>query len=433
MGESITRSEIQSMLTEALTARDKLWQTKVDELKARVLQLETEIRGEGKVVFAKGTAPKRPVKNNGRRCFCCDGTTAVHRHRDLGVPLDDKCRKQVETFKQGGVLTERRELWGDALKKILPNARAREMLVFLEGEDTVNRDDQREKRRKKSRSQVQTETQSIASQPKVCQPKTCPEDQCTICQDYLHAYSGTKLISLPCEHSFHRDCILPWLQERPTCPVCRTNVRLEFPSDASGDVRVVAADTYSCGPSVCDDATRSSCVVSPTLCGSSSGCFSTCTDTNPAPGLSVPCANVCTLSNPPARLPACGDMFRPSTTRLPCGASAHRSAPETATEAGAGGASAAPVGNNALHIPSGTQELQLFSDSVEANKAASGSVVPASLDSFRLPVQASHCEQQMEMDPDQDLDLSLLDKSLSFGSVDVAHDDFNNFSALFAD
>lgn len=30
-------------------------------------------------------------------CFVCGGTTNVHRHRELRVFLDDRCRKQVET------------------------------------------------------------------------------------------------------------------------------------------------------------------------------------------------------------------------------------------------------------------------------------------------------------------------------------------------
>jgi len=54
----------------------------------------------------------KPRLGNGRTCFICGGLGSgrdVHRHRELGVDLDGKCRKQVETFRTGGSITERRQ------------------------------------------------------------------------------------------------------------------------------------------------------------------------------------------------------------------------------------------------------------------------------------------------------------------------------------
>ncbi|CAG8599436.1 4358_t:CDS:2 [Paraglomus brasilianum] len=42
---------------------------------------------------------------------------------------------------------------------------------------------------------------------------------CPVCkEDYSE---GEEVVSLPCNHAFHDDCIKPWLKMNGTCPVCR--------------------------------------------------------------------------------------------------------------------------------------------------------------------------------------------------------------------
>ncbi|XP_031271600.1 uncharacterized protein LOC116129993 [Pistacia vera] len=48
---------------------------------------------------------------------------------------------------------------------------------------------------------------------------------CAICKDVLPI--GTKANQLPCLHLYHRPCILPWLNARNSCPLCR----YELPTD----------------------------------------------------------------------------------------------------------------------------------------------------------------------------------------------------------
>ncbi|KAL1204895.1 E3 ubiquitin-protein ligase SIRP1 [Cardamine amara subsp. amara] len=43
--------------------------------------------------------------------------------------------------------------------------------------------------------------------------------QCTVCIDDFEI--GMEAKEMPCEHKFHSDCLLPWLELHSSCPVCR--------------------------------------------------------------------------------------------------------------------------------------------------------------------------------------------------------------------
>ena len=45
------------------------------------------------------------------------------------------------------------------------------------------------------------------------------ESECIICKDLFKL--DDPIIFLPCKHSFHPDCLIPWLKLNGTCPTCR--------------------------------------------------------------------------------------------------------------------------------------------------------------------------------------------------------------------
>ena len=51
------------------------------------------------------------------------------------------------------------------------------------------------------------------------QTLTEDSDMCTVCQDEQKC--GDISTTMPCGHSFHRECVTPWLKEHNTCPTCR--------------------------------------------------------------------------------------------------------------------------------------------------------------------------------------------------------------------
>lgn len=48
------------------------------------------------------------------------------------------------------------------------------------------------------------------------------EEKCVVCQENFKF--GKRLITLPCDHQYHSDCIIEWLKIKKTCPMCQKEV-----------------------------------------------------------------------------------------------------------------------------------------------------------------------------------------------------------------
>ncbi|CAH0001306.1 unnamed protein product [Clonostachys byssicola] len=57
--------------------------------------------------------------------------------------------------------------------------------------------------------------------------------ECSICIDDLK--EGEKAIFLPCKHWFHEDCVVLWLKEHNTCPICRSPIEKSEQGNEAGN------------------------------------------------------------------------------------------------------------------------------------------------------------------------------------------------------
>ncbi|KAG5672873.1 hypothetical protein PVAND_002961 [Polypedilum vanderplanki] len=58
---------------------------------------------------------------------------------------------------------------------------------------------------------------------------TVHDEKCSICLAPNENLTGNeKFLTLPqCNHDFHAECILPWLERTNTCPLCRTEMKTD--------------------------------------------------------------------------------------------------------------------------------------------------------------------------------------------------------------
>lgn len=71
---------------------------------------------------------------------------------------------------------------------------------------------------------------SIEAMPtvKISQKHLRSDSHCAVCKEKFEL--GSEVRQMPCNHLYHADCIIPWLVQHNSCPVCRQ----ELPENGSG-------------------------------------------------------------------------------------------------------------------------------------------------------------------------------------------------------
>ena len=63
---------------------------------------------------------------------------------------------------------------------------------------------------------------TINKLPRTVSPFDHSTNDCVICQEIIEVCS--RIITLPCSHIYHEDCIVTWLKTGNQCPLCRKKV-----------------------------------------------------------------------------------------------------------------------------------------------------------------------------------------------------------------
>jgi hypothetical protein len=78
-----------------------------------------------------------------------------------------------------------------------------------------------------------------------CEAQSEDADACPIC--FCEYSEGQELITLPCKHFFHKECISRWLKRDATCPMCKLDLQEAAERQSSGSSAASTAASSSGG------------------------------------------------------------------------------------------------------------------------------------------------------------------------------------------
>lgn len=239
--EAKLRGEFSAEFERKLEEQRLCMQQEMQQFKLEVMTEVRALLAQGETQSCEPASPRnRPRKKhmrdnkkmmtedrgNGNTCGVCgEQGRDVHRHRDLGLHLDGKCRKQVDTFKHGGRIQERRKEWASALLESGAHSELSQKMIASLGRLPTEVSDG-----EGSCSMSGSPPASFGLSPEqaegVC-VKTEQEEHegtvgslCIICRDRDVISAQEVSVKTACQHRFHQGCLHTWLQKSSSCPVC---------------------------------------------------------------------------------------------------------------------------------------------------------------------------------------------------------------------
>ena len=137
------------------------------------------------------------------------------------VPFGRTNLEESDRGSGGMTLNQSRRLANAAIMLRILEAQLREELDTLQSNMDRDNDDKKKKGLTKC---MKVSIKNISADLDMI----CDQPSCPICNiDYE---VGEDLKSLPCGHCYHDECVLPWLEMKRTCPICRAELQDNVPS-----------------------------------------------------------------------------------------------------------------------------------------------------------------------------------------------------------
>jgi hypothetical protein len=139
-------------------------------------------------------------------------------------------RHQLEQESQGHLTQEQsRRMTNATIMLRLLESQLREELQQLQAafEQANARQQQAEAAVQKQFAKLTAAMKVKLRQSEMTLDTICSQPSCPICSEDFAV--GCRECKLPCSHIFHRDCVIPWLELKKTCPICRSELTDSIP------------------------------------------------------------------------------------------------------------------------------------------------------------------------------------------------------------